>query len=100
MAHRTRRDVPMVRETAASYVVQLAPRGRLVLPAGARGRLGLREGDRLILTVEADGNLRMRSVRDVVRSARGMFRHLARGRSVVAELLEERRREARREEKA
>jgi len=90
----------MVRETPASYMVQVGARGRLVLPAATRARLGVKEGDRMILTVEPDGSARLRSVAEVARSAQGIFRHLAPGRRLSDELIKERRREARREEDA
>jgi AbrB family looped-hinge helix DNA binding protein len=90
----------MVRETAAAYMVQVGARGRLVLPAPARDRLGVKEGDRMVLTVEPDGGARLRSAADVARSAQGMFRHVAPGRRLSDELIDERRREARREEDA
>ena len=102
MAHRKRRpaQVPLVREAAASYTVQVGARGRLVLPAATRNRLGVKAGDRMVLTVEPDGSMRLRTFADVARSVQGIFRHLAPGRRLSDELIKERRREARREEDA
>jgi antitoxin PrlF len=83
-----------VRETAEPYGVTLAARGRVVLPAGVRRALSLQEGDRLQLTVEPDGSLRLRSFAAIARSLRGAYRGVAPGRSLADELIAERRREA------
>ncbi len=68
------------------------------MPSALRERLGLREGDRLVMTVQPDGSVSMISLREAVRSLRGMYAHLAPGRSLVDELIAERREEARRED--
>jgi AbrB family looped-hinge helix DNA binding protein len=82
------------------FTVAMGERGRLVLPARLRQRLGLQPGDRLIVTVEADGGFRVVSARDLARRARGLFRDAAPGRSLVDELIAERREAARREDVA
>lgn len=69
-----------------------------MLPAALRERLGLKSGDRLILTVDSEGGFRVISTHEVIRRALGMFQHIAPGRSLVDELIAERREEARREE--
>lgn len=86
-----------VRETQDSYTVELGARGRLVVPAGVRKRLGLAEGDTLVLTVEEDDGLRMRRLEDQVKRMQGAYGRRAKGRSLAAELIDERRREAARE---
>lgn len=86
------------RETPAPYVTTVAPRGRVVIPAPVRARLGWQPGDELILTVLRDGSLRARSARQVAKSTAGIFKRLAPRRRLVEELLEERRLDARREE--
>ena len=93
-----------VRETApayaappqpqAAYAVTMADRGRLVLPAEVRGRLNIKEGDRLMMRIETDGTLKIQTASVYAHSLRGMFKHLAPGRSMVDELIAERRREA------
>jgi AbrB family looped-hinge helix DNA binding protein len=80
------------------YTITLGDRGRLVLPASLRRRLSLQTGDRLILTVDPQGGFRIVSAREQARKLRGIFRDLAPGRSLVDELIAERREEARREE--
>lgn len=80
-----------------AFSTQLGDRGRLVLPAAIRKRLNLHQGDQLLLSVEPDGSLRMTSARQAVRETRGLYRAPARHRSLVDELIADRRREARRE---
>ncbi len=79
------------------YAVHLGARGRLILPAPVRKRLGLKEGDRLVLTLESDGSLRLASLREQVRKLRGLLKDLAPGRSLVDELIRDRRAETARE---
>jgi AbrB family looped-hinge helix DNA binding protein len=79
------------------YSVTVGARGRVVLPAALRERLGLKEGDKLVLTVQPDGSVKLLSRREAVRRARGLFAHVAPGESLVDELIAERREEARRE---
>ena len=71
--------------------LHLRDRGLLVLPAEIRRRLNLRRGDQLLLTVESDGSLRLRTARQAVRETRGLYRARARHRSLVDELIAERR---------
>lgn len=70
----------------------------MVLPAKLRERLGLEEGDRLVLTLRQDGSVELTPLREAVRRVRGMYAHVAPGRSLVDELTSERREEALREE--
>lgn len=79
-------------------MIALGDRGRLVLPARLRRRLDLKPGDRLIVTVDDSGGFRVVSAREQARKLRGLYRDLAPGRSLVDELIAERREEARREE--
>lgn len=91
----------MVRSTvneSLSYAVALGDRGRLVLPADLRRRLSLQTGDRLILTVESDGVVRVITARELARRGYGLFKGVDPERSLVDELIAERREEARRED--
>ena len=81
----------------AAFRVALGDRGRLVLPVQVRKRLNLRTGDNLVLTLEPDGSLRLRTVRQVVRETRGLYRAKTPNRSLSEELIAERRKEARRD---
>lgn len=78
------------------YTLSLGDRGRLVLPAPVRRRLGVEAGDRLIAIVDSDG-VRLVSLREQVGRMAGMFRDVAPGRSLVDELIADRRAEAARE---
>lgn len=78
------------------YTVPLGERGRLVLPAALRRELDLRPGDRLMVTADGEGGLRMVSAREQARRLRGLYRDLAPGRSLAGELIAERREEVRR----
>ncbi len=76
------------------YSIKIDDRGRLVLPARLRQRLDLQPGDRLIVTLDAEGGFRAVPAREQARRLCGLYRDLAPGRSLVDELLAERRREA------
>lgn len=80
------------------FSISLGERGRLVLPATLRRRLKLQPGDRLIATLDTEGGLRLVPARELARRLNGIYRDLAPGRSLVDELIAERREEARREE--
>ncbi|MGH8563901.1 MAG: AbrB/MazE/SpoVT family DNA-binding domain-containing protein [Gammaproteobacteria bacterium] len=87
-------------EVAKHYSIQLGNRGRLVLPAAVRRRLDLQEGDRLILSFDDEGSLRLISARQAARRARGLLSRIApslQGRRLAEELIAERRAEAARE---
>ncbi len=80
------------------YSLTLGDRGRLVLPAKLRKQLELEQGDRLLVTLEADGTVKLLSSKKVIENARGMFSHLAEpGRSAVDDFIAQRRAEAARE---
>jgi AbrB family looped-hinge helix DNA binding protein len=73
--------------------VVLGQQGRLVIPADVRSALGLVPGDRLHLHV-ADQRLVLRRQQDAVAELRGLAAGIPRTRSLVDELLAERRRSA------
>jgi AbrB family looped-hinge helix DNA binding protein len=81
------------------HQVVVGDRGRVVIPSWVRRELGLELGSRLLLSTEDDGSLRLRPYRAVADQNRGMLAGLApAGKSIVDELLEERRLEAERED--
>jgi AbrB family looped-hinge helix DNA binding protein len=80
------------------YTIALGDRGRLVLPARLRRRLDLHPGDRLIVTADDEGGFRVVPARQLADRLYGLYRHLAPERSLVDELIAERREEARRDE--
>ncbi len=83
---------------AERYSTTLGDRGRLVLPAQIRKSLDLHAGDRLIIFVDGEGEIRIVSARQLAERLRGLFRDIAPGRSLADELIAERRAEALREE--
>jgi AbrB family looped-hinge helix DNA binding protein len=80
------------------FAIIVGERGRVVLPARLRQCLNLQPGDRLIVTVDPEGGFRVVPARELARRLNGLYRDLAPGRSLVDELLAERRDEARRED--
>lgn len=71
--------------------------GRIVIPAEFRRELGLQTGDEVILRL-IDGEVRIRTRREAIKEAKAIVRkHVKKGRSLVDELNEERRAEAKRE---
>src|SRR5262245_61223147 len=81
----------------AGISTRIAQGGRLVIPAEYRRALGLREGDEVILRL-VDSELRITGRSEAVRKAQAAIRkHVPEGRSLVQQLIEERRREGARE---
>jgi hypothetical protein len=60
--------------------------------------LNLHQGDRVLLSLDANGAVRLVSAREVARRSRGMFADLAPERSLVDELIAERHAEAAKED--
>jgi AbrB family looped-hinge helix DNA binding protein len=85
-------------EPVEQYTIRAGERGRLVLPVALRKRIGLQEGDRLVITVEADNSLRLISLSQQIQKAQGLFKNIAPGISLADELIEERRLEAKEEQ--
>jgi len=83
--------------TQTSYTVTLAEDGSITLPDDGQRELGFEPCETLVLRL-VDGALRIDSARAIVRRARGMLADIAPGRSMVDELIAERRGEARRKD--
>jgi AbrB family looped-hinge helix DNA binding protein len=84
--------------THVEHQVVVGERGRLVLPATVRAELGIEPGTRLLLSADPDGSLRLRPYRTIAERGRGLLAAIAPSdRSMVDELLAERRREVARE---
>jgi AbrB family looped-hinge helix DNA binding protein len=77
--------------------IRIGKQGRIVIPAQIREELGVSEGDVLSVRVE-DDRLLMETRLAALERLRRRFREAAKGRDPVAELIAERRAEARREE--
>lgn len=84
-------DWAMSHETAT-----LDERGRVMIPARTRRRLGLSPGDRMLIEEER-GGLRLLPLSARIQALRGAWADVAPGRSLVDELIADRRAEARRE---
>ncbi|MDQ3581593.1 MAG: AbrB/MazE/SpoVT family DNA-binding domain-containing protein [Pseudomonadota bacterium] len=85
---------------AERYSILLGNRGRLVLPAEVRRRLDLHDGDRIILSTDEEGSVRLVSAWQAARRTRGLRRRIApalQDRRLAEELIAERRAEAARE---
>jgi AbrB family looped-hinge helix DNA binding protein len=78
---------------AMAETAHLDARGRVVLPASARRRLGLEPGTELLVLPDARGGVRLVPRRDAARALLGVAAP-GEGDSAVEELLAERRREA------
>lgn len=77
--------------------VQVGAGGRVVIPAEMRAAMGVSEGDMLLARV-VDGELRLLSRQAAIRRAQRLVRQFVpEGVSLVDELIEERRAEARKE---
>lgn len=75
-------------------VTRIGKGGRVVIPAEVRRRMGVQEGDDVVLRLEGE-ELRIFTPRQAVRSAQARVRrYVPAGVSLVDELLAERRREA------
>ena len=81
----------------ASIKTKIGEGGRVVVPAKYRKALDLKPGDDVILVLE-DGEVRITTLPRVIQRAQEMVRrHNPEGRSLVDELIQERRDEADRE---
>ena len=75
---------------------KLGQGGRIVLPAQFRKAMGVKPGDELIMAMK-DGEVRVFTRQAAIKRAQGMLKHIAPGRSLADELIQERRAEAARE---
>lgn len=76
--------------------VNIGKQGRLVIPASLRRSLGLSEGDRLIAR-EENGRLVLEKPEAITKRLRALFAHIPDDRSLVDELIAERREAAKKE---
>ena len=75
-------------------VTRLTNGNRIVIPAAIRRSLGLRVGDSVTLVLEDNGEVRLLTQAEAVRQAQAFVRrHVSKERSLVEELLAERREE-------
>lgn len=79
-----------------SIKTKLGQGGRIVLPAEFRKAMGIKPGDEVILSMK-DGEVRVFTRQAAIKRAQGMLKHIAPGRSLADELIQERREEAAKE---
>ena len=70
--------------------VVIGQQGRVVIPAAVRAELGLEPGDELRLRIEG-GRLLLERPTDAIAALKALTAHIPRGRSLVDELIAERR---------
>ena len=79
-------------------VTKLTDGNRVVIPAAIRRSLGLKVGDTVTLVLQNKGEVRLLTQAEAVRQAQALVRQqVSESRSLVEELLAERREEASRE---
>ena len=83
-------------KSALHLDVQLGPQGRVVIPSPLRRTLGFEPGDVLIARVENE-RLILEKPEVVKRRLKARFASLSPGKSLAAELLQERRKESNKE---
>ena len=75
-------------------VTKLTNGNRVVIPAAIRKSLGLQVGDAVTLVLQNDGEVRLLTQTEAIRQAQALVRqNVPKGRSLVEELLAERREE-------
>ena len=73
-------------------------RAGILIPAECRAAAGLKPGDELLIEAVGEGELRLRTREQALKEAQAIVaRYLPKGRDLVQELIDERRREAARE---
>ena len=72
--------------------------GRIVIPAECRRAAGIKPGDELLVEAIGEGELRLRTPEQAIKAAQAIVaRRVPKDRDLVAELIAERRAEAKRE---
>ena len=81
------------------FQISMGERGRLVLPAEIRDRLGISQGDSIALIMESDGTVSLKTREVALNDLQGSFKHLAPSDHYASDdLIAERRRQARMED--
>ena len=80
------------------HIAKINQQGRIVIPAECRAAAGLKPGDELLVEAVGEGELRLRSRRQALKEAQAIVApHLPKGRDLVQEFIDDRRKEAGRE---
>jgi AbrB family looped-hinge helix DNA binding protein len=78
--------------------IKMNPQGRIVIPAECRKAAGIKPGDELLVEALGRGELRLRTPEQAIKAAQAIVaRRVPKNRDLVAELIAERRAEAKRE---
>jgi antitoxin PrlF len=86
------------RANVMSASVRINQQGRIVIPAECRAAAGLKPGDDLLIEVVGEGELRLRTRARALKEAQAIVaRYLPKGRDLVQEFIDDRRKEAARE---
>ena len=85
-------DTIRVITTMITEITKLVNGNRIVIPAAIRKSLGLQIGDAVTIVLQDDGEVRLSTQTEAVRQAQTLVRrHVAKDRTLVDELLAERR---------
>ncbi len=84
-------------DAPVQHTIELHENGQINLPDQICQRLNWNPGDRLILTLETDGNLRLNRLQAQIQKLQGIFKDLAPGVSLADELIHDRRQAANQE---
>jgi AbrB family looped-hinge helix DNA binding protein len=86
------------RETSVGAWARVNQQGRIVIPAECRAAAGLKPGDDLLIEAVGEGELRLRTRSLALKEAQAIVaRYLPKGRDLVQEFIDDRRKEAARE---
>jgi bifunctional DNA-binding transcriptional regulator/antitoxin component of YhaV-PrlF toxin-antitoxin module len=76
-----------------SHTIELQDSGQITLPNSVCVSLNWQTGDRLVLIIESDGQLRISRLQTQVQVLKGIFKDLVPGISLADELIHDRRQE-------
>jgi AbrB family transcriptional regulator (stage V sporulation protein T) len=81
------------------FAAKVEKSGRILIPAPVRRQLGLKEGESEVLVEVDQTGLKVSTRRQIIERSREMLRkYIPEGTDLTAELIEDRRREAQRED--
>ncbi len=83
--------------TPIQHTIELHEDGQITIPDSICQTLNWHPGDQLMLTLDADGNLRLARLQAQIQKLQGIFKDIAPGVSLADELIADRRQEAQRE---
>ena len=84
----------MLNTTVKSHSIELDEANQITLPDSICDTLDWNPGDRIILTIETNGDIRLSPLTTQIQNLQGIFKDLAPGISLADELIRDRRQEA------